>query len=111
MLLLRSLRPLAVGALAGLAAAAGNVRAETSLSVTWQRGSASFYENINPPLSEFPLNLDAWKLLDAGLSARIRSGLETALMLQRAQDRLEVDQTAITRINLSGMPNDAVNCG
>ena len=33
---------------------------------TWERGTASFYEDINPPLSEFPLNLDAWKLLDAG---------------------------------------------
>ena len=43
----------------------------------WESGRASFYDDVGAPDAEFPLHLDPWGMLDAGITRRIDAGLET----------------------------------
>ena len=49
---------------------------------TWQSGSCTIYPGVPPPPSGFPLNIDAWDVLDEGLSRRIREDLDATLVEQ-----------------------------
>ena len=49
---------------------------------TWITGTATFYGDVAPPVSGFPLRLDPWQILDAGLQRRIAAGLEDELILK-----------------------------
>lgn len=42
----------------------------------WTSGSCTHYHGVAPPPSGFPLNIDAWEVLDEGLRMRIEKGLE-----------------------------------
>lgn len=42
----------------------------------WDSGQAVFYPGVDPPESGFPLGLEAWELLHAGMEGRERAGLE-----------------------------------
>jgi serine/threonine protein kinase len=42
----------------------------------WTSGSCTHYHGVAPPPSGFPLNIDAWEVLDEGLRMRIDKGLE-----------------------------------
>lgn len=42
----------------------------------WRTGSCTYYHGVAPPPSGFPLNIDAWDVLDEGLRRRIEGGLE-----------------------------------
>lgn len=44
----------------------------------WTSGSCTHYHGVVPPPSGFPLNIDAWDVLDEGLRRRIAAGLEDA---------------------------------
>lgn len=43
---------------------------------TWEHGQGAFYPGVEPPDDGFPLGLDAWEVLDAGLRRRMERGLE-----------------------------------
>jgi serine/threonine protein kinase len=42
----------------------------------WTGGSCTHYHGVAPPPSGFPLNIDAWDVLDEGLRRRIAAGME-----------------------------------
>lgn len=42
----------------------------------WEGGSCTHYHGVAPPPSGFPLNIDAWDVLEEGLRRRIARGLE-----------------------------------
>jgi len=42
----------------------------------WDGGSCTHYHGVAPPPSGFPLNIDAWEVLEEGLWRRIGQGLE-----------------------------------
>ncbi len=42
----------------------------------WASGSCTHYQGVAPPPSGFPLNIDAWDVLDEGLRRRIERGME-----------------------------------
>ena len=50
---------------------------------TWESGTATFYEGVDPPSSGFPLRLDAWEILDRGIQRRIAAGFESELIMAR----------------------------
>lgn len=51
---------------------------------TWQGGTAELYRGVPAPPSGFPLDLDVWEIIDAGLQRRLDAGLEE----DRFQDHL-----------------------
>jgi serine/threonine-protein kinase len=48
----------------------------------WKSGSCTHYHGVAPPPSGFPLNIDAWEVLDEGIRRRIERGMEDALVEQ-----------------------------
>ena len=42
----------------------------------WTGGSCTQYHGVAPPPSGFPLNIDAWDVLDEGLRRRLEHGME-----------------------------------
>ena len=55
---------------------AAQVREKILDLFAWTAGEATFYRGVPPPPSRFPLGLDVWELLDAGLARRLAEGLE-----------------------------------
>jgi serine/threonine protein kinase len=55
----------------------------------WTAGEASFYRGVPPPPSRFPLGLDVWAVLDAGLERRLVEGLEEERFRSHLLDVLE----------------------
>jgi eukaryotic-like serine/threonine-protein kinase len=55
---------------------AGQVRDKLIDLFLWTSGSCTHYHGVAPPPSGFPLNIDAWEVLDDGVRARIQRGLE-----------------------------------
>jgi len=54
----------------------------------WKTGSCTYYHGVAPPPSGFPLNIDAWDVLDEGLRRRIETGLEDSRVGQLRARRL-----------------------
>lgn len=54
----------------------------------WKSGSCTHYHGVAPPPSGFPLNIDAWDILDAGLKRRIDGGLEKSRVAQLRTRRM-----------------------
>jgi serine/threonine protein kinase len=73
---------------------------------TWQSGTATFYEGVDPPSSGFPLRLDAWEILDQGIQRRIAAGLESNLILERGQDHVVQADRLDTAIATAALPDD-----
>ncbi len=46
---------------------------------TWERGEISFFRGIARPPSGFPLGLEPWRLLEAGIERRLAAGLDADL--------------------------------
>jgi serine/threonine protein kinase len=59
---------------------AGQVRDKLIDLFLWTSGSCTHYHGVAPPPSGFPLNIDAWDVLDQGLAARVARGLEESRM-------------------------------
>ena len=68
---------------------AAQVREKLLDLFTWTSGTASFYRGVPPPPSRFPLGLDIWEVLDAGLARRIAEGLEEERFRTHMLDSLE----------------------
>lgn len=47
---------------------------------TWSSGKAEFFRGVPRPKSAFPLGLDAWRMISAGVERRIGEGLEDDLL-------------------------------
>ena len=73
---------------------------------TWESGTATFYDGVDPPSSGFPLRLDAWEILDRGLRRRIAAGFETKLILERGQDMVVQPQRIDTGVATAAFPAD-----
>jgi serine/threonine-protein kinase len=73
---------------------------------SWESGTATFYEGVDPPSSGFPLRLDAWEILDRGIQRRIAAGFESTLILERGQDRLVQADRVDTAIATADLPDD-----
>jgi serine/threonine-protein kinase len=73
---------------------------------SWESGTATFYDGVDPPSSGFPLRLDAWEILDRGLRRRIAAGLETKLILERGQDRVAQPGRIDTALAVAALPDD-----
>jgi serine/threonine protein kinase len=54
----------------------------------WKSGSLTHYHGVAPPPSGFPLNIDAWDVLDAGLKRRIEGDLEKNRVAQLRTRRM-----------------------
>jgi serine/threonine-protein kinase len=52
---------------------------------SWAGGTCTHYHGVAPPPSGFPLNIDAWDVIDEGIRRRIQNGLE--------RERMEVLRT------------------
>ncbi len=73
---------------------------------SWESGTATFYEGVDPPSSGFPLRLDAWEILDRGIQRRIAAGFESTLILERGQHRLVQADRIDTAIATAALPDD-----
>ncbi len=73
---------------------------------TWQSGTATFYEGVDPPSSGFPLRLDAWEILDRGIQRRIAGGFESELILTRGQDQVSQADRVDTAVATAALPED-----
>jgi len=73
---------------------------------TWESGTATFYEGVDPPSSGFPLRLDAWEILDRGLQRRIAAGFESKLILERGQHELVQADRIDTSVATAALPDD-----
>jgi serine/threonine-protein kinase len=73
---------------------------------TWESGTATFYDGVDPPSSGFPLRLDAWEILDRGLQRRIAAGFETKLILERGQDTVVQPERIETGMATANLPED-----
>jgi serine/threonine-protein kinase len=73
---------------------------------SWESGTATFYEGVDPPSSGFPLRLDAWEILDRGIQRRIASGFESTLILERGRQRLVQPDRIDTAIATAALPDD-----
>lgn len=73
---------------------------------TWESGTATFYEGVDPPSSGFPLRLDAWEILDQGIQRRIAAGFESKLILERGQEPLVRADRIDTSIATAALPDD-----
>ena len=73
---------------------------------TWESGTATFYDGVDPPSSGFPLRLDAWEILDRGLRRRIAAGFETKLILERGQDKVAQPERIDTGVATAALPED-----
>jgi serine/threonine protein kinase len=54
----------------------------------WKSGSLTHYHGVAPPPSGFPLNIDAWDVLDAGLKRRIEADMEKSRVGQLRTRRM-----------------------
>ena len=54
----------------------------------WKTGMCTHYHGVAPPPSGFPLNIDAWDVLDAGLRRRIEHDFEQARVMQLRTKRI-----------------------
>jgi serine/threonine-protein kinase len=78
---------------------AGQVRDKLIDLFLWTSGSCTHYHGVAPPPSGFPLNIDAWEVLDEGLRARIDRGLEEQrLELLRTRRMLPASGPNLTAI-------------
>jgi eukaryotic-like serine/threonine-protein kinase len=73
---------------------------------TWDSGTATFYEGVDPPSSGFPLRLDAWEILDRGLQRRIAAGFESTLILERGQHQVVQADRIDTAVATAALPED-----
>ena len=73
---------------------------------TWESGTATFYEGVDPPSSGFPLRLNAWEILDRGLQRRIEFGFEDELILERGKDRMVQADWIDTAVATASLPAD-----
>jgi len=73
---------------------------------TWESGTATFYEGVDPPSSGFPLRLDAWEIFDRGLQRRIAAGFENKLILERGQHQLVQADRIDTAVATAALPDD-----
>lgn len=48
----------------------------------WDGGVCNHYHGVAPPPSGFPLNIDAWEVIEEGLRRRVEHGLEEARLYQ-----------------------------
>ena len=71
---------------------------------TWETGTATFYEGIDPPSSGFPLGLNPWEIFDEGLRRRIAAGLENDLVLNRSEHRVKQVEHLPTSIATADFP-------
>ncbi len=55
----------------------------------WRAGSCTYYHGVAPPPSGFPLNIDAWDVLDEGLRRRIDAGLEDSHIGQLRKRKIQ----------------------
>ena len=67
---------------------AAQVRDKLIELFAWTSGSCTHYHGVPPPPSGFPLNIDAWEVLDQGLRLRIERGLEERRMAMLRTKRL-----------------------
>ncbi|MFT3921907.1 MAG: serine/threonine-protein kinase [Myxococcales bacterium] len=67
---------------------AGQVRDKLIDLFLWTSGTCTHYHGVPPPPSGFPLNIDAWEVLDQGLKLRIERGLEETRMQRLRTKRL-----------------------
>lgn len=82
---------------------AGQVRDKLTALFLWTSGSCTHYHGVPPPPSGFPLNINAWQVLDQGLELRVSNGLEThhlellqnRRMLPASGDALSAMRTAL----------------
>jgi serine/threonine protein kinase len=54
----------------------------------WKTGACTHYHGVAPPPSGFPLNIDAWDVLDAGLKRRIEGDFEAVRVNQLRTKRI-----------------------
>jgi serine/threonine-protein kinase len=54
----------------------------------WKTGMCTHYHGVAPPPSGFPLNIDAWDVLDAGLKRRIENDFEKQRVAQLRTRRM-----------------------
>ncbi|MEM8607335.1 MAG: protein kinase [Myxococcota bacterium] len=73
---------------------------------TWESGTATFYEGVDPPSSGFPLKLDAWEILDRGLQRRIAAGFEHELLHERGRSRIVQADRIDTAVATAKLPAD-----
>ena len=73
---------------------------------TWESGTATFYEGVDPPSSGFPLRLDAWEILDRGLQRRIAAGFESELILERGRQCVVQADRIDTSVATAALPDD-----
>jgi len=69
---------------------AAQVREKILDLFAWTSGEATFYRGVPPPPSRFPLGIDVWELLDAGLGRRLAEGLEEERFRTHMLDALEL---------------------
>ncbi len=68
----------------------------------WKTGSCTYYHGVAPPPSGFPLNIDAWDVLDEGLRRRIDMGLEDRRIGQlRSRGLVPVSGPRLSQIRAS----------
>lgn len=67
---------------------AAQVRDKLIELFAWTSGSCTHYHGVPPPPSGFPLNIDAWDVLEQGLKLRIERGLEEPRMEKLRTKRL-----------------------
>ncbi len=68
----------------------------------WETGSCTYYHGVAPPPSGFPLNIDAWDVLDEGLRRRIDTGLEDRRIVQlRSRGLVPASGPLLTQIRAS----------
>ena len=71
---------------------------------TWTTGTTTFYGDATPPESGFPLRLDPWQILDAGLARRISAGLENELILNMGEQQISQVKRLPTSIATANFP-------
>jgi len=65
------------------------------------------YLGIEPPVSAFPLKLDAWRILDEGIRRRVEAGLEDDRFRQRRESSLVQLDTLPSELRDAPLPPDA----
>lgn len=57
---------------------------------SWEAGTAEFYRGVPPPPSGFPLGLDVWDIVDAGVAIRFGESDEEQKLRARLKTSLQV---------------------
>ena len=69
---------------------------------TWSDGEAEFHDGVEPPDRYFPLGLDPWRVLSAGIDRRLELGLEEESFALHMLD----DLTRTRAAPPDGLPRD-----